>query len=170
MSTSRLCSVSAPLADTTGTVLIDGIERGYTARAARVSSAAAWAPYRASSFAAAGQAVRARFTDVGGSFCAAYSGGLGAITSVPEGSSGNCAGGGPQPYVPGSRRATGLVRWDLDSANFAGGIRSIYFQFGPESGSGGNSIGAFQVEFSSPAPKTAALGFQFGAGIEWGRA
>lgn len=163
-------SVYAPENDVVGTCLVNGVEVGYTARAAFASNGGVWAPYRASSFASSGQAVRALFTTTGSSHIAAFSGGLGAITSSPAGSSGNCAGVSNQTYVTGDYRRLGSAFWDLGVANFAGGIKSLAFRFGTVSGTGGNSLGGYQVEFDTAIPKTALEDFRAQVGISWGRA
>ena len=158
-------SIYAPPNDVSGTTNIDGTSHGYTARASLASTTMHWAPYDAASFGSSGQAAQASFSNTPGAHAVAYSGAIGSITSSPGGTAVNASGVGQQPYVPGSHERRVRLFWDLDVANF-GGIRSLSLRMAPGSGAGGNSLGAYQVEFSPVAPKTSELGFFFDLGAD----
>lgn len=155
-------SVYAPANDVTGTIIVDGVLTNYTARAALASTGAVWAPYRASSFASAGQAVQATWT----TSSAAFDGAIGTITGQPGGTSASAA-ITSLAYIPGSHRSDASLNWGLSSANFA--IRSFLLQMKAVSGSGGNSLGAFQVEISPTINKTSNIDLAARFGIGWSR-
>lgn len=163
-------SLYAPVSDAAGTLLIDGEPHSYVARAALASTAQHWAPYRADAVAAPGQAVQAVFAAAGGAQAVAYDGALGDITATPAGVSANVSYVADTAYIPGSRQRRGRLHWDLAQANFGGGIRSLAYRLAVGSGSGGNSLGAYQVEIAPPAPKTDRLLWYADIGITWGRA
>lgn len=161
--------IYAPDGDITGTAMIDGVAVGYTARPALVTTPAHWAPYRAASYASAGQAVRALFAAATGTHMACFDGVIGAATSQPGGSSAAADIVTPRAYVAGSRRVIASLDWNLTTANFAGGIRSLLWRLAAGTGGGGNSLGAWQVQFATPVLKTAQQSFGFDVGISWGR-
>lgn len=162
-------SVYAPANDIIGTCLVNGVEVGYTARAALASNAMHWAPYRSGSVASSGQAVRALFATGVGEHIVAHSGGLGAITSVPGGSSANFTSVTNITAGETDHKLTGIASWDLNAANF-GAIRSLAFRYAVGTGTGGNSVGAYQVEFDTPIVKTSLDEFRAHIGMSWGRA
>lgn len=163
-------SVFAPAGDVTGTVQIDGAPVAYTARAAFANTTAIWAPYRAGSFATAAQAVKAAFAGDTGAHIACTDGVLGADTVQPGGTYANAGLVTPQPYVAGSRRALARLDWDVSAANFGGGIRSLLWRFAAGTGAGGNSLGAYQLQFGAPVMKNSNHSFFMYVGISWGRA
>jgi len=160
-------SVYAPENDTVGTITIDGVATAYTARAALASTGSVWAPYRGSSFASSGQAVQASFSSSTGSHIAAFTGAIGSITSQPGGTSANAETIADSGYTANSHRRDVRLGWGLNAANFD--VRSFLIQMKAASGSGGNSLGAFQVEISPVKTKTSLLELFATFGIGWSR-
>jgi len=160
-------SVFAPEVDVIGTALIDGVGRGFKARAMLASTPMHWAPYRAASYASSGQGVRGIFTS--SSAASAHSGAIGAATSSPAGSSAAASTVIPKAYVAGSHASSARFEWDFNAANYVDGIRSLSWRMSSGTGSGGNSLGAFQLEFDEPIMKVDTIAFAMELGIAWGR-
>lgn len=78
-----------------------------------------------------------------------YNGAIGAITSLPSGTSSNSTSSVNNAYVNNSNQRSGVVTWGLNNGNLAGGILSVVQRFGFFSGSWGD----MQYQFSSAIPK-----------------
>lgn len=81
----------------------------------------------------------------------------------------NCTSVSNVAYVPGSFERHATVKWDSVVANFAEGITAIYLSLDVASGTGGNSLGAYQMSFDPPIPKTSAFSFYITTVLTWGR-
>lgn len=163
-------SLFSPQNDITGTVLIDGVSVGYTARAVSANNAQLWCPYNADNFVNLGQASRAVFTTTPGPHVVAYDGPIGSNVEIPTGNNSPATYLTTVPYVAGSHQSVVRAEWDIGNANFVNGIKSIYWAFSPTVSNGGNNFGGYQVEFDSPIMKTNEENFRFDLGISWSRA
>lgn len=159
----------APAQDITGTILIDGVAVNYTARAANVDDPGTWCPYRAESFANPGQAVQTVFNTTPGQQVIAFDGSMGNVLGVPSGNSANAVFLTTVPYLTGNYQSFVRAEWDMGAANFVGGIKSLYWAFNLITGTGGNSFGAYQIEFATPIAKTNQQSIRFDLGISWSR-
>lgn len=155
-------SVFPPLADTVNVVTISGVDYTITGRPAQVN--------------ATGGAAGGWAAQVGGAIIAPnngyqfYSGGLGAVTTVPSGTTG---GGFALPttnaYVNLSLQRTATYTQGLTQANVAGGIRSALFSWGRNTGSSPDWLAAFQYEFSPVIPKDATKTLALNYSLNWAR-
>lgn len=125
-----------PTADTTGTVVIDGVTYNWKARASNVASADRNFP----DWDAKSKAILEFPNKL------ATNGELKPITESPGGTSMTYqAQGTTSLYVAGTFSQTGTLTWDLGQGNVEGGIKTIGFKFG---------MGRYQMEFIPPIPKT----------------
>lgn len=162
-------SVFSPQNDITGTVLVDGIAVGYTARAANANSAHLWCPYNADNYQNSGQASRAIFDTIPGTHIVAYDGPIGSNIETPIGNNAPATYLTTIPYISGNHQSLIRAEWDIHNANFENGIKSLYWSFSPIVSNGGNNFGGYQVEFDSPIMKTNEENFRFDLGISWSR-
>ena len=89
----------------------------------------------------------------------AYNGDIGAITEMPNGTQANI--NNPVlAYESGSLRRKFVTGAGLDEANLPGGIRSVFLRMG---------IGAFQIQFDPPIPKTDQTVLSLEVSHSWGR-
>lgn len=122
-----------PLSDVTGVVTINGVDYAYTMRAAN-AGASAWET--------------AMLGDIGGpSLTTAFSGGIGAITSQPSGTSAAETSGTDVAYTPASLHVDRNSVYAGPTANF--NIASILISCGQSEG----SLGQFQLGLSPSLPK-----------------
>ena len=125
----------APVNDISFSTVIAGNTHMCIARAANVTSSAAWNPMQ--SFDGA--------VGLEGSYSAtAYSGDIRTVTQVPEGSAQAVTGNSNFAYVTNSKQRRIQLDWGVDEANFPGGIRSIVSN---------TTIGSFQCQFDPPIDK-----------------
>lgn len=125
-----------------------------TVRASRATSNR-WAPdfNSAISFSGANQTI-------------VYSGSIGSVSSSPSGSSASVT-GTTIAYSANSLTRRGYGVFDLNQANWVGGIQSAEFMSSTYSGSYG--IGSYQIGFSPAIPKDNTRTFRFDFGISWAR-
>lgn len=162
--------LSAPTTDITGTVNFDGTPVGYTARPALLSSSNYWSPFRSTAFGTDGQAVKATFSNLSDAHVQIFDGVLGNVIGSPSGNVSNVVYSRPQAYVPGSYQSIVRAEWDIFNGNFVSGISSILWYMNLPTGNGGNSLGAYQLQFDTPIPKSNIESFRIDLGISWGRA
>lgn len=164
-------TIAAPTEDIEGTLSYDGDDYAYVIRPALVTQTAKWCPYRSGSYASAGQAVQAVFTatELNGNVVA-YDGAIGTEELQPSGASSPARYFYEHPYVADSHQKLLRCEWSLEDANFGTGIRSILWFMKTGTGSGGNSLGAYQIEFTPPIPKDDQNGFRINLGMSWGNA
>ncbi len=145
----------APTSDITGTFNLSGVAYQYTLRPAWVNSRVypnSWEAGRT-----LGGIVSYGAT--------AFTGGIGAVTSCPSGTAGYGIDIAKQTYVNESKQCVFNVTADLNTANLAGGIRSMQFSLH------GN---AWQAEFSkvsdgSTIPKNNTNVLTFPFWVSWDR-
>lgn len=137
-----------PETDTTGTVTLDGVNYGWTARAANCtdSSSAGWR-----SPTDIGTAPGTRY---------AYTGAIGAITSSPAGTQQSSTSSSVGTYTSGAFQRTCTITWGLSNGNDPSGIGSVLFKFG---------IGVWQVGFDSNVPKTSSYELSLTFTLSWAR-
>ena len=93
-----------------------------------------------------------------GSFTYAFTGGIGAITGEPSGSSDSSGSRVDDSYVADSHERTGTITFQTNDANFA--IKSFAWKFG---------IGYWQMEMDTPIIKNNTQTFKLGVRISWSR-
>lgn len=167
-------SITMPEDDITGQFAYTGIDGeentvSYTLRPSQANSSQYWSPYNASGFASPGQAVRALFESSGGLHCAVYSGGIGGITSTPGGDQEACSLVINDDYVEGSHQLVAHIGITEDVGNFETGIKSVLIRLGLSDGAGGDSLGAWQVEFTPALVKNNEYTAYFDVALSWGR-
>ena len=136
-------SVYPPLVDTSAVVTISGVNYTVTGRAASVNGTTLWNPSRfTNSFVYCSSSAY-----VG----AVYTGAIGAITSVPAGTSAISTDRGiSDAYVNNSLQRTGYNSYGLTAGNVAGGIKSTLISWNEDTG---NSGAYFQYGFNPVIPK-----------------
>jgi hypothetical protein len=145
-------SIFPPLTDFAATVGISGTDYGVTGRAAGVTSTAgtgAWS-------------VGVEEITHLGRLNNVYTGGLGAITANPSGTSYSGAyTAATNAYVNNSLSRTGSSSYSLTQGNLAGGARSVAAAWA--------GIGSFQYEFDPPIPKDATRSMVLNWSVTWAR-
>lgn len=139
-----------PLADVTGSVVINGTSYNYTMRAAIVTNAAAWATYIDQTCGASPAA--------GNLF--AYTGAIGSITQTPSGTQ---ITGATTTFANLAYSANSLVRQMLGTFGLndaVGNILSVLFY---------TTYGAYQLGFDAAVPKNNTQTFQLTFQIAWAR-
>lgn len=152
--------VYPPLGDSTGTVSITGSgSHGYVARAAALP--AGWNNVT-------GGGPLAVIDNV--NFAAAYSGGLGAITGLPSGSSSGAASRTNDAYTPGAFSRTASISFGLGEGN-VGGIASTSINWGTTASVSINerTLMRFQYSYSPVIDKTSAKLLTLPYSIAWAR-
>lgn len=141
------------ITDSTGVVVISGINYNYTARVAQVS-------------------VVANALDIGGIPLAnaggtanAYTGTLGAITGLPSGSLAAMSVGVLAAYTNGTYYREYTITASISQGNVAGGIQTIYTLVGNATG----TLVATQVQFSPLIPKNNTKTFSLTMRFSWAR-
>lgn len=129
--------VIVPLVDVTGTVTIAGVSTAYTLRAANSTSVNAWCPAQGG-------------TGMGAQGITAFSGAIGAITTMPAGTPVSNDSIATASYTPGSLLLDSTGTFGLNSSNFgAGGVQSAMSRCGDFS----EGMGDFQVGFTPAIAK-----------------
>lgn len=138
-----------PLVDVEDTINISGDNYDYIVRAGAVTDANAWG-FAGGTVASLNSA-------------SAHDGAIGAITTQPSGSS---VGGTPTSESYGNNDLFRDVSafWDLNVANFAGGIDAASFVFGASGG-----LGYYQVGFTPAIPKDNTKVLTLNMRIAWAR-
>lgn len=162
--------VEIPSSDRYQTISINGSPNTLTIRSASATSPAVWAPYRAGSYATAGQAVVSGVQTTSGAHMYVTNGTIQAITSSPSGTSSNAGSSVNSSYVSGSYQRETTTIWTNALGNLSGGITAMYISMAVPSGSGGNSFGAYQIAFSNSIPKVLGTSFYMIFNWSWGRA
>lgn len=132
------------LTDVTDTITISGDDYDYTLRPASVSDAASWG-----NTSTGGRGGMNSITGVG-TVGTAYSGAIGAVTTIPSGTSANITSAVDTAYGNNNYYRDWTAVWGLSAANF-GGVRSFMIPFGSEA-----QFGRIQVEFDPVIPKTSS--------------
>ena len=89
----------------------------------------------------------------------AYNGNIGTITGMPNGTT-DSINNPVLAYEAGSLRRKFVTGAGLNEANLTGGIRSVFLRMG---------IGAFQIQFDPPIPKTDQTVLSLEVSHSWGR-
>lgn len=147
------------LDDVTGSVTLDGVSYGYTARSALVTSAGFAGGYSSQNIGRL-------------SSCLAYARkptlSLGAVTGNLTG--GEIAGGegtiSNSAYVPSSLEKAAVVTWGLSAGNHANGIRGIRLTYTSQYS---HLNQYYQILFDKDIPKTASKILSLGFKFNWGR-
>lgn len=148
--------VYPPSTDVTGSVTITGIGSvATTIRAANVTNAANWG--------LSNNGVRGGFSE-STTVNLAYSGGIGAITATPSGTSGGAAATNAA-YTSGTFQRAATITWGLNAANF-GGINSCMLRL---EGSSASRFGEIQIGFGTTIAKNATNTFTLNASHVWAR-
>lgn len=142
-------------ADVTDSIVISAVSYNYTLRASRVTDGAGWTISSAGDIAGgfAGGAVTA-YDDV-----------IGPITGSPAGTPGGASTTVNDAYSAASHQRDFTCTWDLDSANFGGGIKSVEARFGLSAA----RLGSMQIEFDTPLPKDNTKVLTLGFRQVWAR-
>lgn len=151
---------------------VDGIERvaDYLLRPAQATTGQYWAPYNANAFESPGQAVRALFETASGEHCRVYDGSIGVITNLPGGSVENCSAVINEDYVPGSHRRIAHIQLSETAGNFAEGVSAALVRLNVAAGSGGASLGSWQIEMTPAVVKNNEHAAYIDVTLQWGRA
>lgn len=144
--------IFAPTSDVTFNANIAGAARACVLRAANVSN------WSAATVAASGF----RIDQVYGQTAA--DGDIGTVTQTPGGTGSQTGNVSRDSYSNNSYKATGSINWGLNDANFAGGIKSIYF------GAADYQQIAFQCSFTPPIAKTSDKTLSLNVEVSWARA
>jgi hypothetical protein len=132
------------LTDTFGTVVLTGSIGGSYDWTMRTALAGTYTPNTGWGIFNSPSALAMNYS--GPSFPSCYFGGIGAITAGPSSSIGT-VGFTPISYVSDSFEISVSITFSLLQGNHASGIRAVLFKLG---------VGAMQIEFDPPIPKTAA--------------
>lgn len=141
-----------PTTDVTGSVTISGTSYSYTIRAAYITQALNWG---------AVWALDRGFAVSGVSSSAAYDGSIGSTSSGPSGGSSGATSYTNSSYSNNSYKRGGTITFGLNSANFAGGVKSVL--------TGGEYSSNFQIEFSPTINKTSTKVLTLNFEISWSR-
>lgn len=136
--------------DSTGTITISGVTHSYTIRPAQLGSATIWGDYIGST---------ASHNPTSGADYGAYNGAIGAITSLPSGTSAGFDVTN-STYGANTKYRDCTVTLGLNSANLSGGIRSF---------KGRTTLGAYQIELSPTIDKTSTKVLNLTFRISWDR-
>lgn len=90
----------------------------------------------------------------------AFNGAIGAITSLPSGTSSDMTIPASASYTSGSFFLDRIITASAAQANLSGGLRSMQLKLG---------IGMYQIEFDPPIPKTSNDVVQLTLRLAWGR-
>lgn len=149
--------VYPPEVDTTGTIMISAVPYDFTARASRVTVfnegnfGGGWG----SGFGGASATIKGQTSTM-----VAFSGGIGAITAGPSGSTSQTSNVTAPSYVPTSLENDGELTWDISVAAI-GSYMSVRVRF---------QLGEYQVEFDPVIPKTAINELRLTFRNSWSRA
>lgn len=130
-----------PTVDAVSTIVLRGITYDYIGRASIVTSGSAGAGWGI-----APNGHSAGTVSIVAGARAAYSGGIGAVTSVPSGTAFNSTSQTPQNYGTGNLYRDHVLLWDNNAGNIVEGIGACKLNMG---------IGAYQFGFTPNIPKTA---------------
>lgn len=139
-----------PLVDIEDTVNIGGTNHDYTLRAAQVTQAGSW---RLGEQSSGTGIIGGLGTGSGFQPPRVYSGGIGAITSIPSGTNEATTSVNLSPYGNNDLYRDGTAQWGLSQGNLPGGVRSAACNFGQ---GGTASFGHVQVEFDPVIDKTSS--------------
>ena len=142
-----------PAADDSYTATLAGISRACVARAALVTSGNVSAGWGMGTGPVANSA-----TD---SAPIAYDGALGSVTASPSGNLAVCTSRGTASYVNNSHQLDLTATWGLTAANFAAGVQSVLLYT--------QGLGAYQISFDPPIPKTDATQLVMTFTLSWAR-
>ena len=144
-----------PTTDATGSLTIGGVSRSFVLRAANCTGA--WTNTSGSS-----QWFNTPFGQPRADMAFCYSGGLGAITAQPTGTSAGNTGAAPTTgsYSSGSRYIDVTTSWGTDYGNVAGGVSAMLLQ---------TMQGNYQVSFSPVLEKDNTKTMSITIRQSWGR-
>lgn len=139
----------APTADVTGTLTLNGVSTSWISRASGVN---AWGSI--------GDISEGLYSfDLNEQ--RAHDGAINAsVVGTPAGSRSPRSSISDDAYSAGSYTRTGSVTWDIERANFAGGIQSVFIRKG---------IGSYQIGFTPPIMKTSAQTLTLKFSHSWAR-
>lgn len=143
-----------PLVDTSGSIVLNGVNYNWTGRAANAASntqSQGW--YIGSNGENESQTWTTAYTRD------AYDGSIGAITSIPSGNRG-VASQSVSAYVNGTHYIDLTLTFGLTTANFVAGINALSFVIG---------AGMYQIGFSPAIPKTSNDVFTIKIRHSWSR-
>ena len=139
-----------PETDVTGSITLDSVSYNYTIRAARAGihrDSGGW-------FVSESEVAKAQ------PFTYAYTGSIGAITSVPSGTYISGTTPSNTAYSNGTYYQDATFSWSTSYGNLSGGIGAVLFVIGGS---------VFQIGFSSPIPKDATNALSLTFRLAWAR-
>lgn len=137
-----------PEEDAEATILLETTYHTCRIRPSMVNSAAWWAPKNG------------RVSIANSAYVPVYSGPIGTVFQSPSGSASGYGSTTGLDYVNNSLNQRWYTYWDLDSANFPTGIRSMWFA---------TTMGTYQIEFSPTIMKDNTRTFRIDWGVSWAR-
>jgi hypothetical protein len=138
-----------PEEDAEATILLETTYHTCRIRPSRADSASWWAPKNG------------RVTTTGGSPVSVSNGPIGTVFQSPSGTNSSYGSTTTRlDYVNNSLNQRWYTYWDLDSANFPTGIRSMWFS---------TTMGTYQIEFSPTIMKDNTRTFRIDWGVSWAR-
>lgn len=150
-------SIYPPLTDFTSTLSISAVSYDIVGRASNVNTTSGFSGWAVSQSTVA-------FTSSLSTNPAVFSGDIGAVTSIPSGTTASLSSVSSDAYVNLSNQRTASTSFNLTAGNVAGGIKSTRVVWTP-----GTGTFAFQYSFTPVLPKDATKTLVLNYSVNWAR-